>query len=144
RHAFVFYAQEQVHLPAQHLRAELRILPGSGGTRWEQMTLAARLRGDPPDVLFAPAYTSPILTRVPTALAVHDVSFAAHPEWFRRREGARRRLVTGAAARRARVVLTLSQFSKDEIVRRLRVAPTRVCVVPLGLGVVADGEHRSP
>ncbi len=93
-------------------------------------------------MLFAPAYTSPILTRVPTALAVHDVSFAAHPEWFRLREGARRRLVTGAAARRARIVLTLSHFSKDEIVRRLRVPAARVRVVPLGLGVVADDDAQ--
>jgi hypothetical protein len=54
---------------------------------------------------------------VPVVLTVHDVSFCAHPEWFSWREGTRRRTITGVAARRAARVLTVSQFSKDEIVR---------------------------
>jgi glycosyltransferase involved in cell wall biosynthesis len=142
RHEFLFYAHDSLRLPASRLRAERHVLSGDGGTRWEQTTFAARLRRDRPDVLFAPAYSAPLLTRVPTALAVHDVSFAAHPEWFRPREGARRRFVTGAAARRARIVLTLSEFSKGEIIRWLRVDPPRVRVVPLGLGMVPDDDAR--
>ena len=43
--------------------------------------------------------------RVPTVVAIHDVSFVAHPEWFRLREGLRRRRLTravgGAGARRS-------------------------------------------
>src|SRR5512147_3050033 len=55
---------------------------GSRGTRWEQVDLPLALRRDRPDVLFAPAYTAPLLTTVPVALTIHDLSFAAHPEWF--------------------------------------------------------------
>jgi glycosyltransferase involved in cell wall biosynthesis len=137
-HEVVLYAHRPVTPPAG-LGADVRVLPGAGGTRWEQVTLAAALARDRPDVLFAPAYTAPLLTQAPTVLSVHDVSFAAHPEWFRPREGARRRFVTARAARRARTVLTLSAFSRDEIVRLLAVPAGRVRVVPLGLGVVPDG-----
>ncbi len=115
-------------------------MPGAGGTRWEQLTLARALRRSRPDVTFAPAYTAPLLAPAPVVLAVHDVSFAAHPEWFRPREGWRRRTVTGAAARRAARVLTLSEFSRSEIVRHLGVQPERIRVIPLGVGLVEDGQ----
>jgi hypothetical protein len=43
-------------------------------------------------VIFAPAYSAPVFAAAPTVLTIHDVSFFAHPEWFGRREGQRRRL----------------------------------------------------
>jgi glycosyltransferase involved in cell wall biosynthesis len=137
-HEVLLYAHGAIAPPAGPVRAEARVLPGAGGTRWEQVTLAAALRRDAPDVLFAPAYTAPLLATTPTVLTVHDVSFAAHPEWFRPREGARRRFVTSRAARRAHTVLTVSAFSRDEIVRHFGIPPERVRVVWHGLGVMAD------
>jgi len=132
RHRFTVYSHAAVEgdWPLDLSRV---VLPGAGGTRWEQATLAAALRRARPDVLFAPAYTAPLLCRVPVVLTVHDVSFAAHPEWFRWREGWRRRLLTRAAARRARMVLTVSEFSRQEIVERLGVSPNRIRVIRHGL-----------
>jgi len=137
-HRFTLLAHGPLAVPESGLHVRAVIRPGAGGTRWEQATLAAAVRQARPDVLFAPGYTAPLLCPVPLALAVHDVSFAAHPEWFPWREGLRRRLVTRLAAQRARVVLTLSAFSRDEIVRHLAVDPTRVRVIPLGLGMTPD------
>jgi glycosyltransferase involved in cell wall biosynthesis len=102
---------------------------GSGrGTWWEQTHLRRAVRADPPDVFFASAYTAPLALGVPLAVAIHDVSFAAHPEWFRPREGARRRLLTRQAARSAEVIFTISEFSKREIVERLSVPADRIRV----------------
>ena len=75
------------------------MLPGSGGTFWEQTTLFGAARQDGLDVFFAPAYTAPLRLEVPTVLLVHDLSFVTHPEWFRVREGLRRRLLTRWASR---------------------------------------------
>jgi glycosyltransferase involved in cell wall biosynthesis len=111
--------------------ARLReMVVGSGrGTWWEQTHLRRAVRHDPPDVFFASAYTAPLALGVPLAVAIHDVSFAAHPEWFRPREGARRRLLTRQAARSAEVIFTISEFSKREIVERLSVPAERVRVI---------------
>jgi glycosyltransferase involved in cell wall biosynthesis len=102
---------------------------GSGrGTWWEQTHLRRAVRANPPDVFFATAYTAPMALGVPLAVAIHDVSFAAHPEWFRPREGARRRLLTRQAARAADVIFTISEFSRQEISDRLSVSADKVRV----------------
>jgi glycosyltransferase involved in cell wall biosynthesis len=105
---------------------------GTSGTWWEQTQLprlAARARID---VLFSPGYTAPLRLPCPSVLAVHDVSFFAHPEWFQWREGLRRRWLTKAAARRAHTVVTISEFSAGEIQRWLGVPRDRIEVVYLG------------
>jgi glycosyltransferase involved in cell wall biosynthesis len=132
RHEWRFFAHQSVSVPAPWSR-QVNVLAGSGGTRWEQSTLSGALKRERPDVLFAPGYTAPLTTPAPVALTIHDVSFAAHPEWFSFREGFRRRTLTAWSARRARVVLTDSAFSRDEIVARLGIPATRVRVIPLGL-----------
>jgi glycosyltransferase involved in cell wall biosynthesis len=123
----------------------VRVVPGSGGTRWEQWEFTRALGRDRPDVLFAPGYTAPLACPAPVALAVHDVSYFAHPEWFTAREGLRRRQITAWAARRAHVVLAPSAFSAREIARFTGVPESRVRVVYLGVReVAAPPSERRP
>ena len=132
RHAWTLYAHERPTIGAPWSDS-IRVLGGSGGSAWEQWTFQRALSRDRPDVLFAPGYTAPLSAPAPTVLTVHDVSFFARPEWFSYREGARRRLLTAWSARRARVVITDSQFSKSEIVKHIGVPESRVRVIPLGI-----------
>ena len=125
---------------------DVQVLPGGRGTWWEQTALRAAVRRDPPDVFFAPAYTAPLGLSAPLVVTIHDVSFSRHPEWFRWREGRRRHLLTGYAARRAAAVDTVSAFSKREIEAVYRIPATRIQVVPNGLPPVraGAGSHREP
>ena len=107
---------------------------GLSGTAWEQVTLPLGV-GRSADVLWAPAYSAPLCTPLPTVVTVHDVSYCAHPEWFTRREGLRRRWTTRLAAANAARVLTVSEFSRQEIVRWLGVPAARVAVTPNGLSL---------
>jgi glycosyltransferase involved in cell wall biosynthesis len=105
----------------------------AGGTLWEQMVLPARARDAGADVLFAPAYSGPIRPPMPMVLAIHDVSYAAHPEWFAWREGARRRTSVQLAARAAARIITISHFSKREIVAHLGIEDSKIAVVYPGV-----------
>lgn len=131
-HEWRFFAHHPPSLPALFDRSA-EVLAGSGGTAWEQWTLPRALTAWQPDVLFAPGYTAPFTAPCPTVVTVHDVSFFAHPEWFSAREGWRRRMVTAWSARRAKVVLTVSDFSRDEIVRWVGIPPDRVRVIRHGM-----------
>jgi glycosyltransferase involved in cell wall biosynthesis len=126
-----------------------QVVIGSGaGTWWEQTHLRRAVRADAPDVFFAPAYTAPLGLRMPLVVTIHDVSFAAHPEWYTPREGARRRLLTRQAARSADLILTDSEFSRREIIERLSAEPERLRVIPPGVSrrsaVAAPARRTSP
>jgi glycosyltransferase involved in cell wall biosynthesis len=122
-------------LPAARAHQFIRLAPaeGQGGTIWEQLTLPGLVREAGADVLFSPAYTGPVRCPVPMVLSIHDVSYAAHPEWFSWREGARRRTLSRMAASRAARVLTISQFSKREIVAHFDLPASKVQVTYLGV-----------
>jgi glycosyltransferase involved in cell wall biosynthesis len=140
RHEFVLYSAEPLGVALDARRFPTHIVGGPGGTWWEQVSLPKIAARDHLDVFFAPAYTAPLLPRLPTVVAVHDLSFAAHPEWFTMREGVRRRWFTRHAAQHARAVLTISEFSRRELIERLGVAESRIHVVPPGIHAPA----RSP
>jgi glycosyltransferase involved in cell wall biosynthesis len=129
---FLLYAPEPLALAADQT-VMCRTGGESRGTWWEQGWLRRQISLDKPSVFFAPAYSGPVYTSVPLAVTVHDVSFAAHPEWFRPREGLRRRWLTRHTARRAGVVFTDSMFSRDEIIQRLGVDPNRLEVIAPGV-----------
>jgi glycosyltransferase involved in cell wall biosynthesis len=119
--------------------------PNSGGTWWEQTTLPGAARQAGVDVFFAAGYTAPLRMACPTVLAVYDVSFFAHPEWFGWREGLRRRWLTRQSAQRADSVITISEFSAGEIVRYLGVPRTHLHLAPPGAPArTADAHSTRP
>lgn len=121
-----------------------RPVPVRSGIWWEQLDLAAVAQGDSLDVFFAPAYSAPLRLRIPCVVTMHDVSFMAHPEWFRWREGLRRRVLAAQTMSRARAVITVSHFSRREILRFCHVPSDRVHVVHSGVrGRAPATEHRS-
>jgi glycosyltransferase involved in cell wall biosynthesis len=134
-HEFVLYLPEAADATAglDARRFMTRVVPGSGGTFWEQVQLPRAAAADHLDVFFAPQYSAPLALRTPTVVAIHDVSFAAHPEWYRMREGARLRWLSRQSAGNARTVITISEFSRGEIVEFLGVPEGRIRVIPPGI-----------
>ena len=133
RHEFVLYAPQALTVTLDARRFATRIVPGPGGTWWEQVRLPAVAAQDHLDVLFAPAYTAPLLRTVATVVAIHDLSFAAHPEWFGVREGIRRRWLSRQSAEHARAVITISEFSRRELTERFGLADAKIHVIPPGI-----------
>ncbi len=142
RHELILYAPERLDVEPDSRGLAVRVIAGGAGTWWEQVQLPRATATDHLDVFFAPAYTAPLRLRVPTVVAIHDVSFVAHPEWFRMREGIRRRLLTRQSATRARAVVTISEFSRRELIDRLGVPAARVHVIPPGVSA-ADVSGRA-
>jgi glycosyltransferase involved in cell wall biosynthesis len=81
------------------------------------------------DVLHA-QYVGPPLCTAPVVVSVHDISFERYPQFFTGGQLRHLRILVPPAARRAAAVLTLSEFSRQDIVRRYCVPPERVIVTP--------------
>lgn len=150
-HNIVVYSPERLGSPPTNLTESptgahtiYRVLPGTAGTWWEQTTLADAANADHLDVFLGPGYSLPLRLTPPGVVTLHDISFIAHPEWFRRIEGFRRRWLTRRAVAIAETIITVSEFCRQELVRYLNLDPTRVRVVPNGVSAPFAGSDGSP
>ena len=116
--AGVIRVAEPVHLPTN--------------LGWALTGLPAAARRAGVDVIHAPAYTAPFLTRTPLVLTIHDVSYERHPEWYPYRRDWLRRAFYRESAKAAAQILTDSSFSKAEIVAAYGIDADRIAVAPLG------------
>jgi len=91
--------------------------------------LARLVRQDQPDLLHV-QYTAPLGGNTPIVVTVHDVSFLEHPEYFPALRRAQLRFTVARTVQVAAKVLTVSEFSRDSILRHYNVAPDKVHVVP--------------
>lgn len=105
--------------------------PTNLGRHATALPLAIRVAGV--DLFHAPAYTAPLWGSTPVVLSIHDVSYARHPEWYPYRRDPLRRWFYRRSARRATLVITISEFSKREIVAAYDIPPDRIVVTPLGV-----------
>jgi len=89
-------------------------------------------KNDKVDILFCPAYVAPVFWRGKLALILHDIIYEARPEWFNWQSPADKILlkwVSKKAARKAKIIFTPSEFSRQEIIKFYQVAPEKVKMV---------------
>ena len=91
------------------------------GHAWEQ----ARLPFTRAELIYSPANLAPLASRR-NVVVIHDVAALRHPEWYSRAYVAWQRALLPAIARRARLVITVSEFSRREIEQVLGVDATVV------------------
>jgi glycosyltransferase involved in cell wall biosynthesis len=105
-------------------------LAHKAGHLWEQAFLPLAARHD--ELVYCPANLAPLASRS-NVIVIHDVAALRYPDWYGSAYARYQRALLPALARRARRVLTVSEFSKAEIVDRLGVPPDAVGVVPNGV-----------
>ena len=93
------------------------------------LTLSVALRRRRVDVLHV-QYTAPPFAPCPVVATIHDLSFEHLPETFNRRSRAQLQLTVRHTARRARQILTLSEFTRRDLIKTYSVDPARVFVTP--------------
>jgi glycosyltransferase involved in cell wall biosynthesis len=74
---------------------------------------------------------SPLLFGAPIVLTLHDIAYERYPQWFPPEVISKMRWAIPLTVRRAAAVLTDSEFSKRDVVRRYCVPPDKVVVAPL-------------
>lgn len=106
-----------------------RALSHRAGHLWEQAVAPVRARAS---LLLCPANLAPLAARR-TAVVIHDVAPLRDPSWYSPAYVRWQRFALPRIARRAELVITPSQFARDEIAELLGVAAERIVVVPGGV-----------
>ncbi|HVE68695.1 MAG TPA: glycosyltransferase family 1 protein [Solirubrobacteraceae bacterium] len=110
-----------------------RALAHGAGQLWEQAALPALAAARRAAVVYSPANLAP-LAWPRNALLLHDVAALRHPEWYSPAYVRWQRAVVPRAARRARLLITVSEFSRREIAAATGVDPAGIAVVAGGVG----------
>lgn len=100
------------------------------GHAWEQFVLPVEAAGCA--LLYSPANLAPALGRA-NLVVIHDVAALRRPDAYSRLYVAYQRRLLPALARRARLVITVSEFSRRELIDVLDAPPERIKVIPEGV-----------
>jgi glycosyltransferase involved in cell wall biosynthesis len=108
------------------------VAPGPRPLRlvWEQ--LAGPGIASAADVWHGPHYTMPLLSRRPTVVTVHDLTFFDNPEWHEANKVRYFRWMIRQSARRANALLCVSQRTADRL-HELVAPDVPVVVAPHGV-----------
>ncbi len=160
-HRYVLYVNAA---PLEELRSlgphvTVRVLNWAPRLLWSQLRLSWEMLVHPPDVLFVPAHTIPIIHPKRTVTTVHDIGFERNVALYGNRQIGGRgligmllniavRIVTFGrysnseldyhrwsarfAASHASHLLTDSEFTKRDIIEHYHVDPSHISVVYLG------------
>lgn len=100
---------------------------------WHQLGVVIAARRRRCHLVHLPGGIGPVAARFPIVATIHDVMPLRFPSVFRPWFRTYTAVVMPRLARTARVVITVSQTAKEEIVACLGVAPERVVVIPHGV-----------
>jgi glycosyltransferase involved in cell wall biosynthesis len=101
------------------------------------LELPLRAVRDRLDVLHV-QYVAPLISSVPIATIVHDLSFFDVPDDLSAARRWRLRILVALAARGSKVVITPSEFSRERLLHHVNVPPERVMVAPPAVLPPAD------
>jgi len=120
---FILFVRRPTGLPWPSNVTEKALDPDCGYIRWQNGPLRRALKTWGPDVLLAPNYTLPVFYRRPAVLFEHDISFVSYPMWYSRRDRVKLRWLVPHSLKRASVVVTESEFTKQEILKHFPFIP---------------------
>ncbi len=112
------------------------------GWLWTPLAVPGALRRDGADIFHA-TYLVPPLCRCATVVTIHDATFRLFPEFFPRGRHRLMSLLIGLSAHRARAVITLSECSRRDLIRTLRLPAEKVFVTPLAPGAAFGPGDRA-
>ncbi len=99
---------------------------------WEQIVLPFQLRALKTDVVHSLGYVGPLMSPCPSVVTIHDVNFIALRSNMTILRRSSLRFFSTRSGLRSAHVITISNFSKTEIVRALGLEPAKISVTYLG------------
>jgi len=131
---FVLYSREK-------LRGDLGELPRNWQSRvlgwppkklWTQARLSWEMWRRPPEALFVPAHTLPLVHPKKVVTTCHDVAFLRLPQVYNWAALKYQEFAIKSAVRHAAKIIAVSEFTKQELMEFFRISPDRIAVVHNG------------
>ncbi|MCX6793675.1 MAG: glycosyltransferase family 1 protein [Candidatus Gottesmanbacteria bacterium] len=113
---------------------------------WTFIGLPLAMREEHLDVMYSPTHYIPRFTSVPRVMAIMDLSYIKYPELFRAKDLYQLRNWTAYSAAKAAKIFTISEASKNDIIRQYAVPQSKVVVTYPGFTMtpITSVKHQPP
>jgi len=105
---------------------------------WEQIKLVRKIKKRKPDLLHCTANTAPLFLDIPLIITLHDIIYLEQVDFkgtaYQNLGNLYRRFIVPKIVKKAALILTVSEFEKENIIRRLKVPEEKVQVIYNGVG----------
>ena len=105
---------------------------------WEQVGIVRACHREKIELLHCPYFAAPFFLPARTVVTVHDVITLVMPEYRARRESRMYSSLVAFSVRRADAIITVSDYSKRDIMRTLQIPEDRIHVI----GNAVDSSYR--
>lgn len=102
---------------------------------WTQFALPFKLytQRQKPDIFFTPSHYAPRFSPIPTAISIMDMSFELFPDMFNKDDLYQLQNWTRYSAKNATIIFTISEASKNDIIKIYGIPGEKIVVTPLGV-----------
>lgn len=117
-----------------------KVVPGR--RLWTLRALNRAVNQDRPDVFWSPTHYAPLMLKMPQIITILDVSYKHFPKMFAKRDLYKLSIWGKYSVKRAKRIITISQTSRDDIIKEYNVAPTKVAVVTVGIRDIIKSDMK--
>ncbi|HEY6954780.1 MAG TPA: glycosyltransferase family 1 protein [Flavisolibacter sp.] len=112
---------------------------------WEQVALPRRLKQLKLDLLHCTANTAPLYLTVPLVVTIHDIIYLEQVDFkgsgYQNLGNLYRRFIVPSIAKKARLILTVSEFERENIINTLHLPADKVKVLYNGVAPQFNNQY---
>jgi len=107
---------------------------------WTQFVLPLNLylSRPKPEVFFSPTHYAPRFSPIPTVISIMDLSYIHFPELFRKSDLYQLKNWTSYSVKKAKKILTISEASKNDIIKMYKAREDKVVVTYPGIKMTSS------
>ncbi len=109
---------------------------------WTLLGLSNKLKSYKLDVFFSPTHYLPLYTSSPSVISIFDVSYLYFPNLFKKKDLYQLKLWGGYSIKKAKKIITISNSSKNDIIKMYKVNPDKVTVIYPGIKQVLSIKEK--
>lgn len=129
-HQLVVYLREKplADMPPERKNWSYRVFgPKKFWTQW-RLPLDLYIHRPRPRVFFSPGHYSPRCSPVPVVVAIMDLGYLKFPKQFTKKDLFQLKSWTARSIKKARYILTISEATKNDIIKAYKVDPKKITV----------------
>lgn len=85
------------------------------------------------DLFYSPTHYSPTPSPIPTIPTIHDIGYLKKPDEFNKKDFYQLKNWTLQSIKQAKHIVTVSEFTKNEIIKEYKIKEKNISVVPNGI-----------